>query len=24
VRAWVVDRPFYLPARRRQTPPVER
>lgn len=24
VRAWIVERPFYLPARRRQTPPVER
>ena len=24
VRAWIVERPFYLPARRRATPPVER
>jgi aminomethyltransferase len=24
VRAWIVDRPFFLPDRRRATPPVER
>ena len=24
VRAWIVERPFYLPARRRATPPMER
>ena len=24
VRSWIVERPFYLPARRRATPPVER